>query len=119
MKIVVPDNEDSARSLLAQCIEKPELSERETYLLSLLSKGKNQQIEKMQVIFENSETAVCPFCLQPVSEEYKNSLVQSIKKILSKIVEEHKAALLALKISPVVIDLSPFQKLEKKVLEKM
>ena len=40
LKIVVPDNEDSARSLLAQCIEKPELSERETYLLSLLSKGK-------------------------------------------------------------------------------
>lgn len=118
LRIVVPDNEDSARSLLAQCIEKPELSERETYLLSLLSKGKTQQIEKMQVIFENSETAVCPFCLQPVSEEYKNSLVQSIKKILSKIVEEHKAALLALKISPVVIDLSPFQKLEKKVLEK-
>lgn len=116
--IAVPDNEATARSLLAQQIEKPELSDREKYLISLLSEGKNQQIERMQTTFENPYTTACPFCLQPVSAEYKVSLVQSIKKILSKIVEEHKTSLLKQKISPVFIDFLPFQKLEKSIVER-
>ena len=116
--IDVPDNEGHARSLLAQRIEKPELSDRESYLLSLLSEGKNQQILEMQETFSDPKTGICPFCLQPVTAEYKESLVQSIQKILSKIVEEHKSALLRLKISPVVIDFSPFQKLDKSALDR-
>lgn len=115
-RIAVPDNEVIARGLLAQRIEKPELSEREHYLLSLLSEGKNQQIERMQTTFENPDITFCPFCLQPVSTEQKKSLVQSINKILSKIVEEHKTALIKQKISPVVIDFSPFQKLERSII---
>lgn len=116
--IAVTDNEATARSLLAQRIEKPELSEREKILISLLSEGKNQQIERMKTTFENPDTTVCPFCLQPISAEYKVSLAQSIKKILSKIVEEHKAFLLKQKISPVFIDFLPFQKLEKSIVER-
>ncbi len=118
ISIVIPQNEIQARELLAQRIEKPELSDREYYLLTLLSEGKNQQIESMQAIFENQNTTTCPFCLQPVSIEYKDSLVQSIKKILSKIVEEHKAALLAQKLSQSNIDFLPFQKLDKTTVER-
>lgn len=116
--IKVPDNEDAARELLAQHIEKPELSERESFLLSLVSDGKIQQVERMQAVFEDKETASCPFCLQPVSSEYKESIVESIKKILSKIVEEHKAALFSRVIQTVAIDFTPYQKLDKAILEK-
>lgn len=116
--INVPENEAMVRKLLAQKIEKPELSDRECYLLTLLSEGKNQQIERMQATFENPDTTACPFCLQPVSVEYKDSLVQSIKKILSKIVEEHKNALLTQKISSVSIDFLPFQQLDRTVVER-
>lgn len=118
ISISIPENETIVRGFLAQRIEKPELSDREKYLISLLSEGKNQQVERMQVVFENPDTTSCPFCLQPISAEYKVSLVQSIKKILSKIVEEHKVSLLEQKISPVVIDFSPFQKLGKSVVER-
>ena len=117
-RLGIADNEERARALLAQRIEKPELSERETYLMTLLSEGKTQQIENMQLAFSDSETAVCPFCLQPVSMEYKESLVQSIGKVLSKIVEEHKAALMSAKVQPVVVDLSAYQKLDGSVLER-
>lgn len=116
--ISVPEHESTVRELLAQKIEKPELSDRECYLLNLLSEGKNQQIESMQTTFENPDTIACPFCLQPVSTEYKDSLIQSIKKILSKIVEEHKAVLRAQKVPTVVIDFSPFQKLDRTIIER-
>ena len=117
-RILVPDNEDDVRALLTLRIEKPELSERESYLFSLLSVGKYQQIENMQRTFESSDTTFCPFCLQPVDSEYKESIVQSIKKVLSKIVEEHKAALAALMIPTVEIDFTPYQKLNQSILEK-
>lgn len=117
-RIAVSDTEERARDLLGQRIEKPELSERETYLMTLLSEGKAQQIENMQGVFSDSETTVCPFCLQPVSMEYKESLVQSIEKVLSKIVEEHKAALLSVKVQPISIDLSVYQKLDGSILER-
>ena len=116
--IEVPDNEIAARELLAQHIEKPELSERESFLLSLVSDGKIQQVEHMQAVFEDKQTVSCPFCLQPVSLEYKESIVYSIKKILSTIVEEHKAALFSLVIPTLEIDFTPYQKLDKAILEK-
>ena len=117
-KIVVPDNEKAAKQLLALRIEKPELSRRELYLLSLVEAGAINHVEHMKSVFEVSETDSCPFCLQSVTPEYKEALVQSIKKILSKKVEEHKAALMSLIVPVVEIDFTPYQKLDEEALEK-
>ena len=51
-------------------IEKPELSEREEYLFTLVQSGK---LEEMDNIFSNSSVDHCPFCLQTINENYTRS----------------------------------------------
>ena len=50
--------------------------------------------------------------MQPVSEKYKQDLVQSVQKVLSKTVEEHLAELRTVMAEEIEIDFSPFSKLE-------
>ena len=38
-------------------------------------------------VFSDIDVCTCPMCMQPVSEEYKKDLVQSIQKVLSKVVQ--------------------------------
>ena len=67
------NNEKGVLQLLKQKIEKPQLTEREKHLFSLLEEGKIAQLEDMRSKFSDHSTAECPFCLRPVSEDYKNS----------------------------------------------
>lgn len=104
--------ETTIRELLAQKLERPELTKRERYLLSLLNVGKSQQLGEMQRTFADKDTTHCPFCLQPVSAEYRVGLETSIQKILSKEVEKHKWALQQVLLARVEI---PFFQLEGKL----
>lgn len=74
--------EEEILELLAIKLEKPELSEHEKYLLSLIEDGKTAQLDDMKREFSNETTDKCPFCLQNVSTEYKVSLIESIEKVL-------------------------------------
>ena len=102
------------KELLAVKIEEPTLSDREKYLLQLVQNGKSDMLAKMADSFGNEATNECPYCLQPVSDEYKKNLVCSIQKILSKIVEEHQQSLQKLIVNELVIDFSAFDKLDNK-----
>lgn len=102
------------KELLAVKIEEPTLSEREKYLLQLVQNGKSDMLAKMANSFGNKLTKECPYCLQPVSDEYKKNLVCSIQKVLSKIVEEHQQSLQKLIVNELVIDFSAFDKLDSK-----
>ena len=105
-------DETNILKLLRTKIERPELSERECYLLELAQTGRSSQLNDMIDIFSNTETYICPTCLQPVSEKYKQDLVQSVQKVLSKTVEEHLAELCTVMAEEIEIDFSPFSKLE-------
>ena len=105
-------DETNILKLLRTKIERPELSERECYLLELAQTGRSSQLNDMIDIFSNTETYICPTCLQPVSEKYKQDLVQSVQKVLSKTVEEHLAELRTVMAEEIEIDFSPFSKLE-------
>lgn len=104
-------NEDNIVKLLRTKIEKPELSEREIYLLELVQNGKSLQLNNMLKVFSDTDVCTCPMCMQPVSEEYKKDLVQSIQKILSKVVEEHQSELCSFMKQEIEIDFLPFSKL--------
>lgn len=104
-------NEDNIVKLLRTKIEKPELSEREIYLLELVQNGKSLQLNNMLKVFSDTDVCTCPMCMQPVSEEYKKDLVQSIQKILSKVVEEHQSELYSFMKQEIEIDFLPFSKL--------
>ena len=111
-------DEISIIKLLAQKIEKPELTEREQYLLSLLNTENSNKLEKMKLFFSDSSAKKCPFCLQEVSEEYRSNLCQSILKVLSRVVEEHKNSLAKCKINEIYFDTAPFEIVDKELLKQ-
>lgn len=102
---------ETVRKLLAQEIEKPELSEREKKLFSLIRGGMVNDLTDRMELFRKSETTECPYCFQYVTTEYKASLVESLEKVLSKAVEEHQKALRTHIIALVNIDLTPYAQL--------
>lgn len=111
-------DEISIINLLAQKIEKPELTEREQYLISLLNTEKDNQLEEMKEFFSNSRATRCPFCLQEISTEYREDFFRSISKVLSRIVEEHKINLAKCKINEIYFDTVPFEVVDKELLKQ-
>lgn len=105
-------DDEAVQMLLAEEIEKPELSEREKKLLSLLHDGMAHDLSHRLTLFRKLETTECPYCFQTVTSEYKESLVESIEKVMNKTVEEHQKALRSHLVELIVIDLSPFIQLD-------
>ena len=56
----------------------------------------------------------CPFCLQPVTEQYKKNLFESIESVLSKAAEEHTIELGKMFIEQIDFDYQPYQELDAK-----
>ncbi|WP_197035183.1 AAA family ATPase [Oceanivirga salmonicida] len=102
----------NANELLKESIEKPKLSEREKYLLSLVENGEKELLEKQMEFFVNSDTGYCPYCLQDVEENYKNNLVNKIKSILSEEVKIHCDKLSKFIIDEIYFDFVPFEELD-------
>lgn len=86
-------NESEIQTLLEQRIERPELSEREQYLLRLVQQNGSYLLQERVELLERSDTVSCPYCLQKLTPEYKRDLVGSIRKILSEVVENHRQIL--------------------------
>ena len=106
--------------LLQEKLEKPELSEREKRLLQMIDNGHIQRLRNMQELFSRDDVKECPFCLQPVSKEYKFNLVQNIQHVLTKKVEIHKQLLTELEISPITFkDLDAFKDVNDALVDKI
>lgn len=99
-------------SLINKKIEEPQLSERERYLLNLVQNGRSDVLQSSIAIFSKRETTLCPTCLQEVTQEYKDELIASIEKILSKVVEDHKNELRSFLLQPIDMDFSAFTELK-------
>lgn len=104
-------DDNAIYNLLAEKIERPELSEREKKLFTLVQSGESGELSDRLIIFRSKDTHECPYCYQPLTQEYKESLAKSIEKVLSKIVDDHQKALRSLVYGEITIDLTPFQKL--------
>lgn len=118
VEVPLAHTEKEIVDLLAVRLQKPKLSDREKYLLTLVESGKTAQLDKMQSAFSDVQRASCPFCLQPVSNQYKADLIESIQKVISKEVEKHRAALKSFTMTPVLLDLSSFAALDAAALQK-
>lgn len=99
------------QQLLSKVIEEPILSEREKYLLSLVQEGKAQDISERVKIFSNTATAICPYCFQTITPKHKESLIESIQKVLNDEVTLHQGELKDYLLKEIDIDLNKYEKL--------
>ena len=111
------DWESSIISILAREVEKPILSEREELILEAIQNGEQKRIESAQNVFSQDETAICPYCYQPISVYYKHDLVKSIKKVLNKDVDNHKAEISAIIFPVLSVDLATVEPLDSKLVK--
>lgn len=112
-------DEQNYIKLLNKKIEKPELNERERFLLTVQAKLGKEHPQKIKTYFEDVNNIRCPFCLQSVEQQYKTDLFKSIEKALSKAAEEHVAELEKIHLEqPIVFDYQPYEKLDLSVLNK-
>lgn len=82
-------NEKTIIDLLGMKVEKPELTEREQWLINLSV----EEVKMRKRTFESPGTKVCPFCGRNTEDDFKKELIKSFNKKLSKDVEEHTDAL--------------------------
>lgn len=104
--------------LLSKKIEQPNLSEREKFLISVMSERKEQHLNDIKDYFSKTENNQCPFCTQEVSSTHKQELFASIEKILSKASEEHKQELQAYRKEEITINFDDFSVLDKTIIEE-
>ncbi|GEM_PF-1191692 len=86
-------NDNEIQTLLAEKIEKPELSEREKKILSMVHENQMGELNKHLDYLKKDDTKECPYCFQSLTQDYKEKLVFSIEKVLSKKVIEHQNTL--------------------------
>jgi wobble nucleotide-excising tRNase len=89
------DDEKSLIELLGKTLDEPELTERERRILALVQDGRQGIVEMARDEFASEETTICPLCQQEVSQQYRESLEESIIKVLSKEADEYKEKLQA------------------------
>ncbi len=105
-------NDETIHQLLTEQIEKPELSEREKKIFSILSKTSTNDINERLTTFKNTSISECPYCFQPLEASYKENLIESIEKILNRTVKEHQLLLKNNIIDSINIDLESYAKLD-------
>lgn len=104
-------DDGTMRRLLAEKIEKPELSEREKKLFELLQKGQGESLYERLAVFQSDKLIECPYCFQPITPEYRINLTKSIEKVLSKAVEDHRKDLQKFVLEPIIIELNLYERL--------
>lgn len=112
-------NQNKLYELLARRIEHIELSTREMYLLSLVGKETGFSLEEINNEFSNIEVKTCPFCLQPIDEEYKKDLCNSIRHILTKEVEDFKSELQRFIIPEIEINLIEAGRIDNSLVHEL
>lgn len=105
-------NDEVVQQLLSEKIERPVLSKREKKLFELVQRGMVDDLSQRLNVFRKEETIECPYCFQSVTLDYKETLVKSIEKVLSKKVEDHQVMLQMHVSDQIIINLNPFTKLD-------
>lgn len=104
--------------LLAKKLEEPVLTEREKFLLSLMTQKGQGHVRGVKEYFTDETHSTCPYCMQEVSKEYKEKLFLSIEKILSEANKEHQAELDRYQQQEIIINFEPYNDLDKSVINK-
>lgn len=96
VQIIVSDPEPVSDSdyvqLLQKVIERPK-SDRDEIILEIITSEGQVPLEKALEKFSNPDTKYCPTCFKPISQEEKDSILNTIESVLNKELESHKEIL--------------------------
>ena len=113
-----PVDEKNINALLLKKVERPELTDRENRMVQLISDGKSDNLKNIRAVFTDPEVSECPFCYQPVTQNYKEHLIESIKAAFNRDVEEHIQELDNAHINPLDIDFSAYYAADKALCDE-
>lgn len=86
-------DEDGLVTLLSKKLDEPVLTDRERRIMSLVQEGHQEIVEAARDVFSRDETTVCPMCQRELTPEYRDSLEESILRVLSDAVDAYRADL--------------------------
>lgn len=89
---IVGDRAAGSKELLARAIARPQWTPREQELFDLLG---GRGLDSAKTFLSDADHTVCDRCLQPISEEYRATVLAELEHILNREVEEFKAELKA------------------------
>lgn len=115
---IPPVDEKNINVLLLKKVERPELTDRENRMVQLISDGKSDSLKNIRAVFTDPEISECPFCYQPVTQNYKEHLIESIKAAFNRDVEEHIQELDNALIQPLNIDFSVYYAADKALCDE-
>lgn len=99
--------------LLERKIDEPFLNDKEKAMeLAIKATVEEQNLHKTIDYFGKKDKHYCPFCLQPVSDEYINELVKNVEAFLNDEVKKHESELTRSKMDLLNIDFSGYEKLD-------
>lgn len=58
---------------MGKTIEEPILSDREQLIIKAVQQGMQNQVERAKELFSKDDTELCPFCYQPLNNDYKKA----------------------------------------------
>lgn len=100
---------NSVNNLLQKTIEEPLLNEREKSILSVIKKSKVEYRKDSDKFMKEKSEQNCPYCYQEVSEEYKDTVIATLEKMLqSGEANIHIKKLEALKIDTITLNVSKY-----------
>lgn len=85
--LIVGDKGQQAKDLLARMVVQPQWTERERSIFDLLG---GQGLDAAKTFLSDTESTICDKCLQPISEEYRATVLQELDCLLNRDVEEFK-----------------------------
>lgn len=107
-------NEDQFVYALERVIDRPDLTERDKRILSLVEKEGSSNLLESRKYFEAETNGICPFCLRDIDEDEKADLFATISALLNEEADRHSRELSSL-ITPVfAMDLTDYEKISKK-----
>lgn len=115
---IPPVDEKNINALLLKKVERPELTDRENRMVQLISDGKSDSLKNIRAVFTDPEVSECPFCYQPVTQNYKEHLIDSIKAAFNRDVEEHIQELDNAHVNPLDIDFSAYHAADKALCDE-
>lgn len=83
-------DEDGLVTLLSKKLDGPVLTDRERRIMSLVQEGHQEIVETARDVFSRDETTVCPMCQRELTPEYRESLEESILRVLSDAVDAYR-----------------------------